>query len=69
MLVAVFGRRLTLGEPQRSGPVSQGLPNCVVTISRCKSVGIRGHRAVLGLGSFSEKVSGDWVLQGPKTVR
>ena len=49
--------------------LARGPPNGVVSTPCGESVGIRGHRTVLGLGSFSEDVSGDWGLQGPKTVR
>ena len=50
-------------------PVNRGPPNGVVTTPCGESVGTRGHRTVLGAGSFSEDVSGDWGLRGPKTVR
>eukprot|EP00959_Pyramimonas_sp_CCMP1952_P030159 632383-Pyramimonas_sp.AAC.1 len=44
-------------------------PNGVVTTPCGESLGILGHRTVLGLGLFSEDVSGDRGLRGPKTVR
>ena len=55
--------------PSLAHITTRGPPNGVASTPCGESVGIRGHRTVLGLGSFSEDVSGDWGLQGPKTVR
>ena len=43
--------------------------NGAATAPSGESVGIRGQHTVLGLGLFSEDVSGDCGLQGPKTAR
>eukprot|EP00959_Pyramimonas_sp_CCMP1952_P207503 4340530-Pyramimonas_sp.AAC.1 len=48
---------------------SRGPPNGVVTTLCGKPVGVRGDCAVLGPGSFSVDVSGDWGLQGPEILR
>ena len=47
--------------------VLRGPPNGVVSTPCGESVGLRGHRTVLGLGSFSEDVSGNWGLRSVTT--